>query len=452
MTGHDVVVPGGHVYHVVLSVPKSDGTLGDGTWRELVEQAVEHMGFGPDADGAGGCRWVAVHHGQSIEGNDHVHLLVNLVRGDGTIADLYRDFPRWRAWCLAVEERLGLTRTSPLGAGRKSTSRAELERATTAGTDRQRLTQLVAEAASAANGEAGFLARLDRGGVLYKPHVSGGRLAGYTVALAPEDGHGELLWFGGSTLRRDLSLPRLRARWDEPSPSSHDFVLRLWNKEAANPVGEPSLHNSWREVERVLARAETAIGEEIGDDPDRWSYIVGDTAELVVVLARFDPEPHNLHRVADHLARAAQLERHQRRRRPLQPGIALPLLVGAARVAATCKSPTPVVLAAVLLLVLKVIDILLAVADRHRIRRQHGLRGSARQQLDTARAALAGHPVVSSQLDLDNTRTADWREARQAPTAQTDTAQRPTAPVANRLDQRPAVYGSPASTPRGRSR
>ena len=134
MTGHQMAVPGGHVYHVVLSVPKVDGALGDRTWRELVEEAIVRMGFGPDAEGRGGCRWVAVHHGPSKEGNDHVHLVVNLVRGDGRIADTYRDWPRWRTWCLEVERRLGLTPTSPADktAPRRPT-RAETEKAARVG-------------------------------------------------------------------------------------------------------------------------------------------------------------------------------------------------------------------------------------------------------------------------------------------------------------------------------
>jgi hypothetical protein len=117
MNGHQVDVEGGHVYHVALSVPRADGQLGDSTWRALAEDAIAHMGFAPDSTGAGGCRWVAVHHGLTVEGNDHVHLVVNLVRGDGRIADTYRDWPRWRQWCRRIEDRLNLTRTAPAGEG-----------------------------------------------------------------------------------------------------------------------------------------------------------------------------------------------------------------------------------------------------------------------------------------------------------------------------------------------
>ncbi|MEU4803070.1 hypothetical protein [Actinosynnema sp. NPDC023587] len=68
MTGHAVDLDGGHVYHVVLSVPRQDGQLGDARWRELVEEAIDRMGFGPSEGGRAGCRWVAVHHGSSKEG------------------------------------------------------------------------------------------------------------------------------------------------------------------------------------------------------------------------------------------------------------------------------------------------------------------------------------------------------------------------------------------------
>lgn len=132
---HEVEVPGGHVYHVPLSLPAEDGLLGDKRWRQVVEEAIDRLGFGPDSDGRGGCRWIAVHHGLSINGNDHVHVVVQLVRGDGRIADLYRDWPKWDAVCQAAEQRWNLTRTRRAGAGERPLSRAELERANRTGRD-----------------------------------------------------------------------------------------------------------------------------------------------------------------------------------------------------------------------------------------------------------------------------------------------------------------------------
>ncbi|HEU5475183.1 MAG TPA: hypothetical protein VFV67_31450 [Actinophytocola sp.] len=264
MTGHDLHLANGHVYHVVLSVPRADGQLGDEVWRGLVNEAIEHMGFGPDATGASSCRWVAVHHGLSVEGNDHVHLVLNLVRGDGIIANTYRDWPRWRSWCLAVEERMNLTGTAPAGAGRKTTSRAELERASKSGTPthRDRLTQLVTEAAATAESEPAFLAHLERAKVRYKPRLSDGQVVGFAVTLDADPEGSDPLWFAGSTLRPDLSLPRLRARWDDPSPLWSRTAHLFWTGGHTVALTELSrTQRGWRELTHLLEKARLTISD-----------------------------------------------------------------------------------------------------------------------------------------------------------------------------------------------
>jgi hypothetical protein len=406
MTGHDIVVDNGHIYHMVLSVPEADsnekkGFFGDVRWRELAESAIEHLGFGPDAEGVGGCRWVAVHHGLSVNGNDHVHLLVNLVRGDGRIADTFRDFRRWREWCLAVEERYGLTRTSPVGMGRKSTSAAELERAAVKGTDtdRQRLTQLVGEAAAAALNEDEFLERLRLARVRYKPHVSAEKVVGYTVSLHPSQGDPEPLWFAGSTLRRDLSLPRLRARWaqvpDQFTERFERYALDLWTQDRGHDDREPTrLRTPWRWVERDLKQVEADLAGDVANDRARWSEAVGQTADFVVVLTQFDTDSDRLRRTGDSLTRAAQLDRTQPRPRPRQRGLVLPLLVTCARTAAKCKSPTPLVLAAIVVLVYSIVTILRRLAEQRQLR----LHASTRQYIAAAAKELSSHPDVVAEI------------------------------------------------------
>lgn len=448
MTGHDVRLADGHVYHVVLSVPRADGQLGDEVWRALVDEAIEHIGFGPDEDGIGGCRWVAVHHGVSVEGNDHVHLLINLVRGDGTIANTYRDWPRWRSWCLAVEERLNLTPTAPAGAGRKSTSRAELERAATAGTctDRQRLTQLVAEAAAAAGSELDFLAHLQRVNVDYKPRLSDGKVVGYAVALNGDQEGTEPLWFAGSTLRRDLSLPRLRARWEDQGPRWDAVAEQFWTGEHEVNTGDVRpTQAAWRELTRLLEAVQPTVEDHVAHDHDRWSHTVGEVADLVAVLARFDPEPDRLQRTTDHLARAAQLERHRRRPQPRQRGVALPLLAAATRAAAACKDPTPIVLAAVVLLIWSIVKTLQRAADRH----QPLPPASIRQQIATAADELADYPIIRTK------RRTPEHDSSALSGPGTELAAR--APIfANRLrdHDRPPTTRTPPAQPRngGRSR
>ena len=124
----------------------------------------------------------------SAQGNDHLHLVVNVVRGDGSQADLYKDWPRWRAWSRQVEDHYSLTRTAPAGEGRqRATTRPELERAAAASipTDREQLRRIVGEAAAEAGSEMSFVALLRAAGVLVAPHLTGGRVTGYTVALDP---------------------------------------------------------------------------------------------------------------------------------------------------------------------------------------------------------------------------------------------------------------------------
>jgi hypothetical protein len=303
MTGHSVSVPGGHVYHVVLSIPRPDGALGDVVWRELVDEAVERMGFGPDAEGRGGCRWVAVHHGPSKEGNDHVHLVVNLVRGDGRIADTYRDWPRWRQWCLDVERRLGLTPTSPANktAPRRPT-RAETEKAVRLRrgvTSREYLRGVVRVAATRANSAAEFVALLSAESLVsVEPRwAADGRLGGYRVALSGDHSRSSRdgrVWFGGSQLARDLSAPKLEHRWltAPPLPQSdwdHDRYGTVSHAErkaaVADATGAVGKARDALTAVNAGGGATSAYGAGCGDE-DVADGIAHATLDLMLATAR----------------------------------------------------------------------------------------------------------------------------------------------------------------------
>jgi hypothetical protein len=62
------------------------------------------------------------HHGTSANGNDHVHMVVNLIGGDGQLVNLWQDGLKRRSACLELEEKYSLTGTSAGGcrAGRGS--------------------------------------------------------------------------------------------------------------------------------------------------------------------------------------------------------------------------------------------------------------------------------------------------------------------------------------------
>ncbi len=305
MEGHEVQLPGGHVYHVVLSLPEQDGALGDARWRDLVDEAIGRMGFGPDDEGRGGCRWVAVHHGPSIAGNDHVHVVVNLVRGDGRVADTYRDWPRWRAWCLDVEARLGLTPTSPANkTAPLRPTRAEAEKATRMGreqTSREYLRKIVRTAGASATSAAEFIDLVRQANIRIESRwAADGSLAGYRVAVpidrstSSADG---LVWFGGARLARDLSAPKLAARWaSAPGPWP---PLPRDERDRSSTVGRAERKAAVEDATDVLTAARSTLVTLASDsdtDPtgrgdqlleaDHAESIANATLDMLVVTAR----------------------------------------------------------------------------------------------------------------------------------------------------------------------
>jgi hypothetical protein len=100
-------VPHGYVWHCSLSVRAAEGPLTDAQWTQAAHAVVAALGF-DGADGKAPCRWVAVRHGLSREGNDHIHLAVNLVREDGTKASTWNDYRKAGKACAGLEERFGL--------------------------------------------------------------------------------------------------------------------------------------------------------------------------------------------------------------------------------------------------------------------------------------------------------------------------------------------------------
>ncbi len=51
--------------------------------------------------------------------------------------------------------------------------------------------------------------------------VNPGEVTGYAVGLPKNTAkHGGIIWYGGSKLAADLTLPKLRRRWDRPQPTA----------------------------------------------------------------------------------------------------------------------------------------------------------------------------------------------------------------------------------------
>ncbi|MBV2155092.1 relaxase/mobilization nuclease domain-containing protein [Kitasatospora sp. SUK 42] len=282
-------VPAEHVYHVAVRLAPEDPLLTDEQWAEVARAMMSAVGVAPQGD-RWGCRWVAVRHA-----DDHIHIVATKVRQDGTQPNLRQDIVRMQQLARQFEERWELRRLTSgdrtakrwptTGETRKASRRHLPESA------REQLERTVRTAAAAAASEDDFFARLRSSGLRVAQRCGPGRSAptGYTVALPGDrDQADRAVWFAGSSLAYDLSLPRVRERWHVPIP-------------------EPDVppHAFWQTLERNLSAASGSLGT-----GGRWAG-AGDVAALgdllVVAPAAAPPlvEP-NLRVSAAEFERAAR--------------------------------------------------------------------------------------------------------------------------------------------------
>jgi hypothetical protein len=208
------------VWHCVIRAAPGDRMLSDGEWGHLARDIMDRTGLAPHGQDDEAVRWIAVRHA-----GDHIHIVGTLARQDGSRPQFWNDYFRVREACQAAEERHGLRRTAPgdRTADRRP-ARAEHEKARRQGrTEPPRITlrRAVSTAAAGAGSEEEFFTRLHEAGVLVRTRYSTrnpGQVTGYAVALAGDTARaGGPVWFGGGKLAADLSLPKLRARWDGTS-------------------------------------------------------------------------------------------------------------------------------------------------------------------------------------------------------------------------------------------
>ncbi|MFE9792340.1 relaxase/mobilization nuclease domain-containing protein [Streptomyces goshikiensis] len=216
--------PTEHVWHLSVRAAPEDPILTDEQWGDIARRMVAATGMAPEGDTAA-CRWAAVRHA-----DDHIHIIATTVREDGRRPRRHNEAKRSQAEARLIEADYGLRRLNtgdgtaaqrPTSAERHKADRHQRER-----TPREELRESVRHAASGAQSEEEFFGRLTRAGLLVNRRVApSGDLLGYTVAL-PDDRNknGEPVFYSGSKLAPDLSLPRIRERWTPPADLTSDEV------------------------------------------------------------------------------------------------------------------------------------------------------------------------------------------------------------------------------------
>ncbi|MER5855725.1 relaxase/mobilization nuclease domain-containing protein [Streptomyces sp900105245] len=212
--------PAEHVWHLSVRAAPEDPVLSDEQWGEIARRMVAATGIAPDGDDAA-CRWAAVRHA-----DDHIHIIATIVREDGRQARLRQDGKRSQAEARKIEIDYGLRRLhAGDGTAAQRPTSAERHKAQREGrkrTAREELRETVRRATAGTASTDEFFDRLTAAGLLIRKRIApSGDLLGYKVAL-PDDRNkdGEPVFYSGSKLAPDLSLPRIRERWTLPADAA----------------------------------------------------------------------------------------------------------------------------------------------------------------------------------------------------------------------------------------
>jgi hypothetical protein len=321
-----------HVWHTSLSLHPDEPALSDERWGEVAERFIGEMGFAGEGARAQ-CRWVAVRHGESTGGSDHVHLVVGLVAEDGSKASVHFERKRAQQAARRLEREFGLRELESRGRGAGSRGlepgeiAADHRRGVGVGergehaerSSRRRLERVVRACAGVSRTEGEFVERLREQGVHARARYGTGgtsTVVGYSVRLAgPSEGRGRTVWYGGGKLARDLSLPALRRGWRQQH-GEEQLAVGEWSsgsgsgqRSAAQRRAELEQrgllwHRCTVEIERVRLGLRAA-----GTDPAACAHAAREGAGVLAAWS-IDLEgeaPGALARASRQLARSAEL-------------------------------------------------------------------------------------------------------------------------------------------------
>ncbi|MBP5937911.1 relaxase/mobilization nuclease domain-containing protein [Streptomyces acidiscabies] len=228
-------VPKGHLWHCSLRAAPEDRTLTDAEWSTIARRVLHATGIAPDGD-PDGCRWIAVRHA-----DDHIHIVATKMRGDLRPPRNWNDYHRAMTELTRIETDFGLhqvNRDRDTWPAAKRPTRAETEKATRNGRDRavrEQLRLTVRTALSHAHTVEEFLNLLADAGLQVETRtLPSGDLQGYKVALPDDIGSGlEPVWYSGSSLATDLSLPQIQQRLAAVKPSRIEHRPNPWHQATA---------------------------------------------------------------------------------------------------------------------------------------------------------------------------------------------------------------------------
>jgi hypothetical protein len=304
----------GHILHVSVSLPPGDRQLGDDQWTQIAHKAMEALGL--EGEGTQPAAWVAIGHGTSANGNQHIHLAASLVRVDGSRVNAWQSKRTLSRLCAEIESTYGLTVIEGReGKGMPGLSRAELERTAReqmAEPPRITLARMVREASVASRDEAEFVRRLRGSGVLLRPRFeTGGKdaVVGYSVAMRTVNGNTPI-WFGGGKLAKDLTLPNLRQFWEVSAADRKSAVIE-WSAAKRVAPGRETIRgipDDWRRAVGAIERSVEKLGEVPVSDLGAWRGAAREAAGLFAAWSRrFEGvSPGPMAAAADVLARSAQ--------------------------------------------------------------------------------------------------------------------------------------------------
>lgn len=272
--------PAQHVWHCSVRTDPGDRTLTDAEWNTVARRLVHAVNLAPEGD-PDGCRWVAVRHA-----DDHIHILATMVRGDLRRPRMNYDFKKAQAECRRIEKEMGLRRLKPGdGTGAKTPTSAERFKAERTGrteASRETLREAVRQALAGAASEEEFFTRLREAGLRVRMrYAPSGDALGYNVALPGDRNRDrEPIWFAGSTLAPDLSLPKIRRRLADATSDRTTPSVAI--------SGQPDWSPSARERRNATSIAERAAILLDSDDDEATTQLVG-VGELLDAVAQTSP-------------------------------------------------------------------------------------------------------------------------------------------------------------------